>query len=182
MEFVMLGAARGYLNQSKKMNSRGVKGSREFIANFELPAIYRPVQLNNIFFEFAKWTLTPESETGLKTLVTMMKDNPNIAIEISAHTDFYGSAEVNQQLSQKRAEAVVNYLVGAGIPKVRLSSVGYGESKPFVVDSQTHKKYPFLEIDKALEENYILKLKPEEQLVANQINRRTEFRVVKVSY
>lgn len=182
MEFVMLGAARGYLNQSKKLNSVGVKGSKEFTANFELPAIYRPVQLNNIFFEFAKWNLTPDSESGLASLVSMMKDNPNIAIEISAHTDFYGSAEVNQQLSQRRAEAVVNYLVDAGIAKARLTSVGYGEVKPFVVDIQTNKKYPFLELDKSLDENYILKLKPEEQLVANQINRRTEFRVVKVSY
>lgn len=182
MEFVMLGAARGYLNQSKKLNSMGVKGSREFTANFELPAIYRPVQLNNIFFEFAKWNLTPDSESGLASLVSMMKDNPNIAIEISAHTDFYGSAEVNQQLSQRRAEAVVNYLVDAGIAKARLTSVGYGENKPFVVDIQTNKKHPFLELDKSLEESYILKLKPEEQLVANQINRRTEFRVVKVSY
>jgi peptidoglycan-associated lipoprotein len=85
-------------------------------------------------------------------------------------------------LSEKRAKAVVAYLISAGIEKERLTFIGFGEDKPVVVDAATAKKYPFLKENDALDEAYVLKLTPDQQERANQINRRTEFRVVKTTY
>ena len=138
--------------------------------------------MNNVFYEFAKWDITPESETELRTLVKLLQDNPNITIELSAHTDKVGDAQSNKTLSEKRAQSVVNFLIEAGIDKERLTPVGYGEEKPVVVDATLHKKYDFLPIDQALDETFIDSLTPEQQEIANQINRRTEFKVLKTTY
>jgi peptidoglycan-associated lipoprotein len=147
-----------------------------------LTTIYKPIQVENIFYEFGKWDLTPASENGLQALVKILTDNPNITIEISAHTDFVGNNESNRELSAKRAQSVVDYLIQAGIVQNRLTSVGYGEEKPFVVDAATAGKYDFLKENDVLTEEFILKLTPAQQEQANQINRRTEFRVFKTTY
>lgn len=182
MECVMLATARGFLNKSAQLSSDGVTDSKTYTVNLSLPAVFRPVQLDNIFFEFAKWDLTPNSEAGLQELLAVFNDNPNTLIEISAHTDYIGNNEANQVLSQKRAQSVVDYLINAGVDKNRLITTGYGEEKPFVVDEPTSSKYPFLAVETALTQEYILTLQPDEQVVANQINRRTEFRVVRMNY
>ena len=140
------------------------------------------MQLENIFYEFAKWNLTPESEKGLQVLLKLLSDNPNITIEIGAHTDYVGNDESNRILSERRAQSVVNYLIKAGVARDRLTAVGYGEEKPFVVDAYTARKYPFLTEGDVLTESFILELTPEEQAQANQINRRTEFKVLKTTY
>lgn len=182
MDCVMLGTARGFLNSSASVSSKGVKESKTYKVNMELPAIFRPVQMDNIFYEFAKWNLTKESEAGLQELLKIMNDNPNVTIEISAHTDYVGNNEANQVLSQRRAQSVVDYLINAGIEQERLVSVGHGEEKPFVVDQNTFAKYNFLPLDTILTEEFILGLEREQQAVANQINRRTEFKVLKMNY
>ena len=180
MDCVMLGTARGFLNKKAELSSRGVNKSKIFAIDLVLPAVFRPVQLDNIFFEFAQWNLTPESEKGLQELHAMLTDNPNVVIEISAHTDYKGDDDFNMELSNKRAQSVVDYLIDAGISVDRLISVGYGEDKPFVVDESLHAAYPFLPLDTVLSEEFILTLKPDEQEIANQINRRTEFKVVRM--
>jgi len=182
MECVMLASARGYLNKSGRISTVGAKQSKVFTQNFVLTTIYKPIQVENIFYEFGKWDLTPASESGLQALVKILTDNPNITIEISAHTDFVGNNESNRELSAKRAQSVVDYLIKAGIAQGRLTSVGYGEEKPFVVDAPTAEKYNFLKENDLLTEEFILKLAPAQQEQANQINRRTEFRVVKTTY
>lgn len=182
MECVMLATARGFLNKSARLSSEGVTDSKIFTVDMSLPAVFRPVQLDNIFFEFAKWDLRPDSEAGLQELLGVFNDNPNTLIEISAHTDYIGNNEANQLLSQKRAQSVVDYLINAGVDKERLITTGYGEEKPFVVDEQTARKYPFLPLDTELNQAFILTLQPDEQAIANQINRRTEFRVVRMNY
>jgi peptidoglycan-associated lipoprotein len=182
MECAMLATARGFLNKSHLFSTSGVTDSKVFKVNMSLPAVFRPVQLDNIFFEFAKWNLTPDSEAGLQELLGVLNDNPNTLIEISAHTDYIGKDEDNQVLSQKRAQSVVDYLINAGIDKDRLITTGYGEEKPVVTDEALVEKYPFLAVETALTEEYIRTLEPAEQQVANQINRRTEFRVVRMNY
>ncbi len=182
MECVMMASARGYLNSENKLSTSGLKESEIFKIDFMLPAIYKPIQLSNIFYEFAKWNLTPESEPGLKLLIKVLKDNPNISIELSAHTDYVSNNVINKILSEKRAKSVVDYLIAAGIEPARLTAVGYGEEKPFVVDSNVTRIYPFLKENDVLDEAFILQLKPEEQELANQINRRTEFRVLRTSF
>ena len=182
IDCVLLASARGYLNIQGKISIPETSESKIFTKNFQLSTIYKPIQIDNIFYEFGKWDLTPSSEEGLKALTNILTTNPNIIIEISAHTDFVGNNESNKVLSQKRAKSVVDYLISKGIPSARLSSVGYGEEKPFVVDERTAQKYAFLKVNDVLSEDFVTKLNPDQQEIANQINRRTEFRVLKTNF
>jgi len=182
MDCVMMASARGYLNSEGKVSTTGLKESKVIDLDFLLPALYKPVLLYNIFYEFGKWNLTPESEPGLQMLLKVLKDNPNISIELSAHTDYVSNNVTNKILSEKRAKSVVDYLIKAGISSARLTAVGYGEEKPFVVDAITERVYPFLKENDVLDETFILKLTPEQQEKANQINRRTEFKVIRTTF
>lgn len=178
----MMASARGYLNKEAKISTSEQNENKVFAQNFQLSTIYKPIQIDNIFYEFGKWDLTPSSEAGLKALMDILTSNPNISIELSAHTDFVGNNQSNKVLSERRAQAVVDYLVSKGIAKARLTSVGYGEEKPFVIDAVAAKKYPFLKENDILTEEFVSKLTPEQQEQANQMNRRTEFRVLTTTY
>jgi Outer membrane protein and related peptidoglycan-associated (lipo)proteins len=182
IDCVMLASARGYLNQQNKLTTQGLTTSKSFGVNFKLSSISKPVQIDNIFYEFGKWDLTPSSTAGLQVLVKILKDNPNITIELSANTDFVGNNEANKILSEKRAKSVVDYLIAAGVAADRLTAVGNGEEKPVVVDASLARKYPYLKENNVLDEVFVTKLTPEQQEVVNQINRRTEFRVLKTTY
>ena len=182
VKYVILASARGYLNQSATLNTYDLKDSKTYEQNFTLAPISKPVTMENIFYEFGKWDLTPASEAGLQSLVKLLNDNPNITIELAAHTDFVGDDESNRILSEKRAESVVNYLIKSGIEKERLTPVGYGESKPVVVDAALNKRYPFLTIGQELNEEFINTLPISQQEDCKQINRRTEFKVLKTTY
>jgi len=114
--------------------------------------------------------------------VKLLNDNPNITIELSAHTDMKGNDEFNQELSQKRAQSCCDFLIKHGIEKERLTPVGYGKTKPVVADKALNKKYPFIPVDQVLNEAFILKLKSDQQEICNQINRRTEFKVLRTTY
>ena len=182
MDCIMLASSRGYLNQKNKVTTQGLKDSKTFTVNFQLSTISKPIEIENIFYEFGKWNLTPASEAGLHVLLKILNDNPNITIEVSANTDFIGNNESNKILSERRAKSVVDYLISKGIPSDRLTSVGNGEEKPVVVDAKLAKKYTFLKENDVLNESFVIKLTPEQQEIANQINRRSEFRVVKTTY
>ena len=86
--------------------------------------------LNNIFFETDQYQLQPKSETELERVVQFLQENPKVSIEIAGHTDNVGNASYNQQLSEKRAEAVYNYLIEAGVSPDRLKAAGYGQAQP----------------------------------------------------
>ena len=88
------------------------------------------VRLNNVFFDFDKWDLRPESHLELNRVVKLLQENPAIVIEMSAHTDSYGSDEYNFKLSDNRAKSVMDYILSKGISPDRISSQGYGETKP----------------------------------------------------
>ena len=182
VNYVMLASNRGYLNSSEKVTTFGEKDSKNYQKNFRLPSISKPVKMDNIFYEFGKWTLTPESESGLNDLVKLLNDNPNITIEISAHTDMVGTDAANNELSLKRAQSVVNYLIKAGIAADRLTSKGYGKSRPVEVDKIIAAKHRFLKEGDILTPEFIETLPKEQQEIANQINRRTEFRVLRTTY
>ncbi|MBB3188562.1 OmpA family protein [Microbacter margulisiae] len=182
VEYVLLALCRGYLNQANRLSTEKVKESKNYSLNFTLIPIGKPVELENIFYDFGKWTLTKDSETALNALVKILKDNPNITIELDSHTDHVGTAEFNQTLSEKRAQSVVDYLIQAGISADRLTAKGFGFSQPVTVDAALAKKYPFLKEGAILNDAYINTLTPNQQNIANQINRRTEFRVIKTTY
>ena len=180
--YVMLCTSRGYLNQKSNVSTQGERDSKTYTQDFHLATISKPVTMDNIFYEFGKWELTPQSEAGLQSLVKLLNDNPNITIELSAHTDMVGNDVANKTLSEKRAQSVVDYLIRNGIEKERLTPVGYGKDKPVVVDATLNKKYKFLPIGQALDPDFITTLKNDEQEIANQINRRTEFKVISTTY
>ena len=181
-KYVMLGTARGYLNQKQELNTFGLKDSKTYTQDFTLSPISKPVTMDNIFYEFGKWDLTPASEQGLSALVKLLNENPNITIELSAHTDYVGNDAANKELSAKRAQSVVNYLISHGIERERLTPVGYGEEKPVVADAALHDKYKFIPVEQELTEEFILGLPTERQEICNQINRRTEFKVLRTTY
>nr|WP_240348244.1 OmpA family protein [Longitalea arenae] len=110
------------------------------------------VRLNNVFFDFDKWDLRPESNVELDRVVKLLKENPAIEIELSAHTDSKGSDEYNFRLSDNRAKSCVEYIISKGIPASRIVSKGYGESMP-VSENETDE--------------------------GRQLNRRVEFKILK---
>ncbi len=181
-KYAMLATCRGYLNEKQQLETFGLTDSKTYHQNFILSPISKPIKMDNIFYEFGKWDLTQESEVGLQQLVKLLNDNPNITIELSAHTDLKGDSVFNMRLSEKRAQSVVTYLINAGIEKERLTPVGYGKTKPVVVDKTLHKQYSFLPINQTLDATYILSLSEEQQEICNAINRRTEFKVLKTTY
>ena len=180
--YVMLATSRGFLNQKQELSTVGMTDSYSYQQNFSLAPISKPVKMSNVFYEFGKWTLTADSEKGLNDLVQLLNDNPNITIELSAHTDMVGNDASNKQLSLRRAQSVVDYLIQHGIDSERLTPVGYGEEKPVVVDDALNKQYTFLPKEQVLDEAFITTLSSDQQEICNSLNRRTEFRVLKTTY
>ena len=107
---------------------------------FPLANISAPVLIENIFYDFNKATLRPESQKALDELVQLLNENPNVTIELSAHTDSRGSDAYNEQLSQRRAESVVAYLIAHGIAADRLTPKGYGETAPKRIKKRVAEK------------------------------------------
>ena len=182
MDCVMLASARGYLNQKNTLSTQGINQSKNFKVDFNLAQLSKAIQMDNIFYEFGKWDLTPASETGLQALVKVLNDNPNITIEIGSHTDYIGTNASNLILSEKRAKSVVDYLINVGIAPERLTIKGYGEELPVIVEASLSQKYTFLNQNTVLDESFVLTLPLEQQEIVNQINRRTDFRVIKTTF
>ena len=183
VDYIFLASRRGYLNGKEKETTKGQEKSRDFMVTILLTATDSPIELPNIFYDFGRWDLRPESMVSLDRLVETLNDNPQVTIELMSHTDSRDTEEYNLDLSQKRAQSVVEYLILKGIEPERLSPKGYGESSPKVVDAETNSQYPILKTGTTLTEQFINTLPTEEQKeIAHQINRRTEFRVLRTDY
>ncbi len=183
VDYIFLASKDGYLRGKEKETTKGQEKSRDFMVSILLTPIDRPIELPNIFYDFGKWDLRPESMVSLDKLVETLNDNPNVTIELMSHTDSRDTEEYNYDLSQKRAQSVVQYLIDKGIEPERLLAKGYGESSPKVVDAAINLQSPFLKVGTALTEQYINSLASEEQKeIAHQINRRTEFKVLRIDY
>lgn len=182
-KYLFLATCKGYLNYRAELTVDSLaQKEHQYVLQFPLPSISIPVLVRGVFYEFDKADLTDNSREALDRLVKVLKENPNITIELSAHCDYRGRAEYNEKLSQRRAESVVRYLTEHGIEAERLTAKGYGESQPKTVSKKMAEKYPFLHENDVLTEEFILKLKPEQQEVCNSLNRRTEFRVLRTTY
>lgn len=182
VDYMMLATCKGFLNHKEELRVKPVTESEEYVLQFPLASIRVPVLIDNIFYDFDKYSLRLESTKALDELIKLLNENPNVTIELSAHCDYKGSAEYNKTLSQKRAEAVVNYLIEHGIAKDRLSPVGYGKEKPKTIRKKLTEKYPWLKEGDVLTEEFIKKLDEEKQEICNQLNRRTEFIVLRITY
>jgi outer membrane protein OmpA-like peptidoglycan-associated protein len=182
VDYVMLGTCAGYLNHKEELRVEPATDSEEYVLQFPLASITAPVLIDNIFYDFDRATLRPESTEALDKLVVLLNENPHVTIQLAAHCDYKGSAEYNIRLSQRRAESVVNYLISKGIKKERLSPKGYGKTSPKVIKRKLTEKYTFLKENDVLTEDYVRTLSPEAQDICNQLNRRTEFRVTSTTY
>ena len=182
IRYVMMASARGYLNQNYELHTRPEEKNETYIVDFFLSPISKPVVIDNIFYDFDKATLRPESKKALDEMIKMLNDNPNVTIELGAHTDRKGTDQYNERLAQRRAQSVVDYLIAGGIEAARLEAKGYGESVPKTINKKMAKQFDFLKEGDVLTEEFILALPPEQQEIADQINRRTEFKVLRTNY
>ena len=182
VSYVMLAGAKGYLNSKREFTSDIAEEDAEYGVDFILSSITKPVVIDNIFYDFDRATLRPESKTALDEMAQVLRDNPNVTIEMASHTDRKGTDEYNINLSSRRARSVIDYLISVGISPDRLQSQGYGESRPKKITKKLAREHPQFKEGDVLTEEYILQLSPEDQEVADQINRRTEFQVLSIDY
>jgi OmpA-OmpF porin, OOP family len=120
-----------------------------YLVPIEIGQVFR---LNNVFFDFDKWDLRPESFVELDRVVKLLNENPAMEIDLSAHTDSFGSDDYNFKLSDNRARSCMEYILSKGIPANRVTSQGYGESKPVAPNDTPDNR---------------------------QLNRRVEFKITK---
>lgn len=182
VKYVMLAGAKGYLNQKQEFASDSTMEDANYWVEFILPSISKPSVVENIFYDYDKADLRPESKTALNELIAVLHDNPNVAIEMASHTDRWGSDAYNINLSERRAKSVVDYLVENGISRDRLQPHGYGKSRPKTVTKRIARLYPQFKEGDILTEEFIKTLSEEGQQAADQINRRTEFSVLSLTY
>lgn len=184
VSYLFLASCKGYLNHKEEVKAlKAPKESRDTTLQFALANISAPVLIDNIFYDFDKATLRDSSKTALNQLVGILNDNPNITIELAAHTDYVGSAAYNKGLSQRRAESVIKYLIAHGIAADRLTPVGYGKERPRKVNRKLAARVTWLKEGDVLTETFIKALKdPKRQEICNQLNRRTEFSVLRTTY
>ncbi|MBD5185034.1 MAG: OmpA family protein [Bacteroidales bacterium] len=183
VSYVMMAGAKGFLNARQEFTADNAEEDAEYEIDFILASLTKPNIVENIFYDYDKATLRPESTEALDELVRLLNDNPNITIEMASHTDRHGTEEYNINLSERRAMAVIDYLVEHGIAADRLQHHGYGKSRPKTVTRRVATQFPQFKEGDVLTEEYILALPEEEDReAADQVNRRTEFQVLSVDY
>ena len=182
VKYVMMAGATGYLNVKQEFESDSAEEDADYVIDFVLASINKPNVVENIFYDFDKATLRPESTAALDELAQMLRDNPNITLEMSSHTDRWGPEAYNVDLSNRRAKSVVDYLINAGISPDRLTWTGYGKTRPKTVTKRINSQFPQFPEGTELTPEFIETLSEEDQSAADQINRRTEFQVTAIDY
>lgn len=180
--YIIMATSKGFLNGKQKITTEGLEESKDFEADIEMTAIDIPVEIPNIMYDFGKWTLRPESIVSLEKLIEILEDNPNIIIELGSHSDYRGSESINREISQKRAQAVVDFLILKGVDSRRLVPKGYGSDVPKKADRKVTYQYDFIREGTVLNRQYIESLPANKQEIAHQLNRRTEFKVLSTNY
>lgn len=178
VDYLFMATAEGFLNKKQLLRTSNAERDTAYYVDFEMTPYDKPVILEHIFYDFNRATLRPESKEELDELVALLNDHPEISIELTAHADRKGGDEYNRVLSLHRSRSVVAYLTSRGIEGKRLKASGEGKTEPKRVDSAIASGYDFLKEGDLLTDDYIQQLPPEQQEVADQINRRTEFRVL----
>jgi len=156
-----------YLGDKASITTVGVEQATNFMKDLSIKAIPKEkgFRLPDILYDLGKWDLKPQFQDSLNGLIQILNDNPNITIELGAHTDTRGDQKSNAELALKRAQSVVDYLITKNIVPDRLTAKGYGEDRPLITDKEIGK----------LKTN-------EEKEAAHAKNRRTEFKVLRQDY
>ncbi|MDR0422114.1 MAG: OmpA family protein [Proteiniphilum sp.] len=183
VDYLLTAAADGFLNQRQTFSTAPTEKDTLYYVDFEMVPYMvpynRPVLPENIFYDLDSDTLRPESIEKLEGLITLLNDNPTVTIKLTAHTDRKGSDEYNFALSQRRAQSVTDWLAARGTDRQRLSVRGFGKTRPARVTKKMAEQFGFLKEGDALTEEFIEKLAPDQQEIADQINRRTSFEVIR---
>lgn len=137
MDYNFTATLNGYLSNSTKFSTRGIaRDPANPVQTFEVEVVLdkifsgREIVLENIYYDYDKWDIRPDAEPTLNRLAEVLRQNPGIRIQLGSHTDCRGNDSYNQDLSQRRAQSAVNYLISKGIVAERLSALGYGEAQP----------------------------------------------------
>jgi peptidoglycan-associated lipoprotein len=163
---------KGYLNSKGQETTVGIEKSTAFVHDFLLQSIKaKEISFPKVEYDLGSYKLRPASKDSLDFLYQTLVDNPNIVIELAAHTDARGSDESNDLLSQQRAQSCVDYLISKGIEAARMNAKGYGEHSPYSGNYNGQQV--------TLTEEYINGLPKNEQEAAHQTNRRTVFSVLR---
>ncbi|MFW5831582.1 MAG: OmpA family protein [Prolixibacteraceae bacterium] len=129
-DYTATSEVEGYMNESVSFTTKEKEsGTLKETINIEKVEVGQKFTMENIFYDFNKWDILPESEVELDKLVKIMKDNPGWKVELGSHTDSRGSDAYNKILSQKRSDSAVSYIVSNGISKDRIIAKGYGETQ-----------------------------------------------------
>lgn len=180
-EYVMMSGKNGFLNRKAQFMSEYEENDADYEVDFYLPSINNPIEVKNVFYDYNQATIRKESYASLDDLYQILIDNPYTAIELSAHADRVGSDSFNDILSQKRAESVKQYLIAKGIPEDRVVPVGYGKRKPVIVTEDINNQFNW-NIGQILDEEFVNSLSENEKQYADQLNRRTEFKVITTTW
>lgn len=174
-----------YFGAKGKESTVGLERSKDFVHDFCLvPIPKKPIVLPEILYDYDKWDLLPQYQDSLNGLIQTMTDNPNITIELGSHTDARGSDIYNDTLSYKRAKSVVDYLISKGIAADRMTPFGYGEKVPRVLLKDLVRDGATFTKGTKLTEEYINTFKSDNKKfeAAHQLNRRTEFKILRSDY
>lgn len=180
-EYVMMSGKNGFLNRKAQFMSDDEEDDADYEVDFFLPSVSNPIEVKNVFYDYNQATIRKESYDSLDDLYQLLLDNPYTAIELSAHTDRIGSDNFNDILSQKRAESVKEYLINKGIVEDRIVPVGYGKRNPVIVTDEISKRFDW-NIGQILDEDFVNNLSENEKQYADQLNRRTEFKVITTTW
>lgn len=185
INYVIQANADEYLNANQHFFTSGEdEVDVEYSVDFTLAPLNKPIVIENILYDFNKATLRQESKAALDSLAKILEEHPYITIELSSHTDRIGSDTYNDNLSLQRALSVVKYMVDkCDINPERLSYKGYGKSSPMTVTPRLAKLYPEFAVGTLLTPEFINSLESKEQQQnADQINRRTEFKITAIDF
>jgi peptidoglycan-associated lipoprotein len=183
-DYTILVKRDNYFTKKIPVSTSGVKKDYTWIVNVDLATIPEtPVLLPEIRYDLDKWDLLPQYQDSLLMLVKTLEDNPKLQIELRAHTDARATNKYNEELSQKRAQAVVDFLIQKGIDSERLIPRGYGKTSPRVMEKDFTSGILTIPKGTILNEDYLDSIKKSDQKeIVHQLNRRTEFFVLSKNY
>ena len=187
--YKIIASASNYETKTAEFNTIGIMDNKtlnEMLTLKPLPKTITitsetPFVLENILYDFNKDNIRSDAEPSLEFIYEIMMENPDMKIELSSHTDARGSDAANQSLAQRRAESARRWLLAkneGAIKRFRITAKGYGESVPQTVSAEAAAKHSFLKEGDVLTEAFINSIEGEEnQEIAHQLNRRTEFKI-----
>jgi peptidoglycan-associated lipoprotein len=183
-DYTIVVEKENYFTRKVPVSTSGVKQDYNWTVDVDLsPIPETPVLLPEIRYDLDKWDLLPQYQDSLLVLVKTLEDNPKLQIELRAHTDSRATDHYNEELSQKRAQTVVDFLIQKGIEPGRLVPRGYGKTSPRIMEKDYNSGILTIPKGTVLNQDYLDSLKkPEQKEIVHQLNRRTEFFVLSKTY